>query len=316
MYTINKGEKMLLSKRMLTSIISLLFVVSLFAGVQNVFASGSNAVVETDWLEKNLNNSKVKIVFVDNWPSEKEIFMKKHVKGSVYMGIGALMGALGNGTTPPDKAKFQGIMHRLGINNGDQVVIYPAKGSSVFALSALWIMDYFGHKNLSYLNGGLEKWNKENRPSESGMKKAAPGKYKAASPNESIRADSAYVLKSLKNSNIVFVDARGTGEYKGDVNNDKNKRVGHIPGAIDLDSLNNFNADGTLKSAADLKAMYAAKGVTNDKEVITYCQAGIKASNAFFAIKHVLGYDNVKVYVGSWGEWGNRVDFNTHPIEK
>lgn len=319
MYNINKGGKMSLHKKFSAIIVFTLFTVLVLAGYQNAYAGSAGPLVETGWLAKNLDNSKVKVVFVDNWPSEKEIFVKKHIKGSVYMGIGALMGTLGNGTTAPDKAKFEGMMHRLGINNGDHVVLYGAKGSSVFTLGALWLMEYFNHDKVSYLNGALEKWNNENLPSETGMKPpAAPGKYKAGSTNESIRIDAAHVLKSLGKKDVAIVDARGTGEYTGKVNNDKNKRVGHLPGAIDLDSYTtNFNTnDGTVKSASALNAIYSAKGVTKDKTVITYCQGGIKAANAYFALKHLLGYKNVTVYVGSWGEWGNRVDFNKYPIEQ
>ncbi|MBI4682969.1 MAG: sulfurtransferase [Nitrospirae bacterium] len=303
---------MYLRRRSISCFVALFFAVSLLAVCSNAFASSAGPLVETKWLADNLNN--VKIVFVDNWPSDKEEYTKKHIKGSVYMGIGALMGTLGNGSAAPDKAQFEGMMNRLGINNADHVVLYGAKGDNVFTLGAFWLIEYFGHKNVSYLNGGLAKWNKENLPTEGGMNPAAPGNYKAAAANESIRSDAAHVLSSLKNSNAVLVDARGTGEYKGEVNNDKNTRVGHIPGALDLDSFKtNFNADGTVKSAADLKALYESKGVTKTKEVITYCQAGIKASNAYFFVKHILGYPNVKVYVGSWGEWGNRTE---NPLEK
>jgi thiosulfate/3-mercaptopyruvate sulfurtransferase len=272
------------------------------------------ALVNTQWLEDNLNNKTVKVIFVDNWPSDKEEFEKKHIKGSFYMGIGALMGTIGNGSAAPDKAQFEGMMHRLGINNGDHVVLYGATGDRVFTLGALWLMNYFGHDKASFLDGGLAKWNKEGRPTESGMHAAEPGTYKAGSADESIRVDGAYVLKNLKNDMTVLVDARGHGEYVGDVNNDNNTRVGHIPGAKDLGyQVTNFNDDGTLKSVDELKKAYEAAGVTNDKEVITYCQGGIKAANAYYALKHILGYDNVKVYVGSWGEWANRTE---NPIEK
>ena len=303
---------MYLRRKSIICIVSLLFAVSLLAVGSSAYASGASSLVETKWLEDNLNNPKVKIIFVDDWPSDKEQFEKKHIKGSYLMGVGGQMGALS--PNPPDQAKFEGMMHRLGVNNGDHVVIYGAKAGKVFTLSAVWLMEYFGHKDVSYLNGGLEKWNKENRPSESGMKAAPTGNYKAAGRNESIRIAKEDLLKNLKNSNVVLVDARGTGEYKGEVNNDKNVRVGYIPGAIDIDSQNNFNSDkGVLKSVDELKAMYEAKGVTKDKEVIAYCQAGIKASNTYYTLKHILGYPNVKVYVGSWGDW-NKADYNTYPI--
>jgi len=284
-------------------------MVSLFAGYQDAFAKDGGVLVETQWLADNLNN--VKIVFVDNWPSAKESYEKKHIPGSVYMGIGALMGTIS--PNPPDKAQFEGMMNRLGINNKDHVVLYGADGESVFTLGAFWLMEYFGHKNVSYLNGGLAKWNKENHASESGMKKADAGNYKVGSTDESIRIVADDVLKNLNKANVALVDARGTGEFNGEINNDKNKRVGHLQGALDIDSKNNFNADGTLKSAADLKALYESKGVTKDKEVIAYCQGGIKASNAYFVLRHILGYKNVKVYVGSWGEWSG-LDFNKYPI--
>ncbi len=260
-----------------------------------------------------MSASDVKVVFVDNWPKDIKQYKEKHIKGSVYMGIGAVMGALNGGN--PDQAKFEGMMHRLGINNGDHVVLYGADNDSVFTLGAFWLMEYFGHKKVSYLDGSLAKWNAEGLPTEGGMKAAAPGHYKAGSRNESIRIDAAGVLASL--SSAAIVDARGTGEYTGEVNNDKNKRVGHIPSAKDLDAVStNFNADHTIKSAADLKKVYESNGVTADKEVITYCQAGIKAANSYFVLKHVLGYKNVKAYIDSWADWSNNQDPNKYPLEK
>ncbi len=299
---------MRLSKK-LSVVVSLLFAVSLFAGFGSAFASSASPLVETQWLEDNLSN--VKVIFVDNWPSDKEVFMKKHIKGSVYMGIGALMGSIS--PNPPDQGQFEGMMNRLGVKNGDHVVLYGATGDRVFTLGALWLMDHFGHGNVSFLNGGLSKWNKENRPHESGMKAAPAGNYKAGARNESIRIVGEDILKNLKNSAVVLVDARGNEEYSGAKNEGDNPRVGHIPGALDMGYLMNFNSDGTMKSAADLKAAYEAKGVTADKEVVAYCQGGIKASNAYFALKHILGYKNVKVYVGSWGHW-SRADAGKYPI--
>ncbi len=309
---------MRLLKKNFVIVVSLVFMVSLIAGYQNAFANSvsmQKPVVETDWLQDNLENPKVKTIFVDNWPSDKEAYEKKHIKGSVYMGIGALMGTIGDGSAAPDKESFEGMMHRLGVNNGDHVVLYGAAGDRVFTLGAFWLMEYFGHENLSYLNGGLAKWAKEDRPTESGLKAAAPGTYNAAVPVEAISVNGEYVLANLKNGNTVLVDARGTGEFTGEVNNEKNKRIGNIPGAHDLGYLvTNFKDDGTLKSIDELNAVYGAKGVTKDKEVIAYCQGGIKAANAYFTLRHILGYQNVKVYVGSWGEWGNRVDFSKYPI--
>jgi len=304
------GGNMRLSMKAVVGIVSLMFIVAIFAGP--AYAGGkANSLVETKWLADNL--SSVKVVFVENWPSEKEIYMKRHIKGSTLMTLGELMGTLM--PKPPSKEKFTAAMNKHGISNNDHVVFYGATAKNVFTLSAVWLMDYFKHNNVSYLNGGLAKWNKENLPGEAGMTKAEPASYKVGSTDESIRISAEDVLKKLDNPNAVIVDARGTEFYTGKTREENVPRVGHIPGALDLDAyLINFNqSDGTVKPAADLMAFYESKGVTKDKEVIVYCQAGVKAGNAYYIFKHILGYPNVKNYVGSWKEWSKQ-DFNKYPI--
>jgi thiosulfate/3-mercaptopyruvate sulfurtransferase len=316
-----KGGKMLFQKRSIMFCISLLFVLCLFSVQQDAFAMFTslevNPVIETRWLEDNLYKTNVRVIYVDNWPTTKSEYESGHIPGSVFMGIGGMMGAIGNGSAPPDKAKFESVMGNLGVKKTDHVVVYSKDGNNPFTLSAAWLMEYFGHRKVSFLNGGLSKWKMEKRDVKTSAPAPSPTKYTAGSPNNDIYIDAENVLKNLNNSNVAIVDARGTDEYTGENNEEKNKRVGHIPGAQDLGFYEtNFNKDGTLKSAEELKAAYESKGVTRDKEVISYCQAGIKAGNDYFVLKHVLGYSNVKVYIGSWGEWSNRLDPEKHPIEK
>jgi thiosulfate/3-mercaptopyruvate sulfurtransferase len=176
-------------------------------------------------------------------------------------------------------------------------------------------MKYFSHEKVSYLNGGITKWLKEGRKTTTGAPaKVASTKYKAV-PDASILANADYVLQNLKNPKIAIVDTRSLKEYRG--NPRRNKRGGHIPSAILLDFYpTNLNKDGNFKSVKDLKAAYEAKGVTRDKEVITYCQAGVRAAHTYFALKHLLDYPKVRNYVGSWGEWGNRLDPKKYSLEK
>ena len=278
---------------------------------------GVRALVETGWLVKNLGNPAVKIVYVDDWPSRKAEYDSKHIPGSVYLGIGAVLGSIGDGSFPPNKSIFEAEISKLGISKNDHVVLYGFEGKSIFTLGTLWLLDYFGHNKFSYLNGGLKKWNNENRKTSGDSIKIKPAKYKAGASDESIRANAYYVLMHLKDPNVVIVDARGTDEYKGENNSETNRRVGHIPGALDIGYyITNFKDNGTLKSVKDLKDIYTKNGVTKDKEIIVYCQGGLKTSNTYFVLKHILNYPNVKNYVGSWGEWGNRVNFNWYPTEK
>ncbi|HBH61654.1 MAG TPA: sulfurtransferase [Nitrospiraceae bacterium] len=274
------------------------------------------ALVETQWLAGNMNKSEIKIIFVDEWPSRKADYQKKHIPGSAYLDMGTLMGTIGVGRVPPDKDNFESMMSKLGINKNDHVVLYGYEGKTIFTLGAFWLMEYFGHEKVSYLDGGLEKWSREGLKVSGESTTLKPTRYEAGAPDKSMRVDAGYVLKRLTDPQVVLVDTRSADEYNGRINREQNLRVGHIPGAVNLDSLiMNFNNDGTIKSDKDLTAIYEAKGVTRDKEIIVYCQGAMKTATTFFVLKHMLGYANVKSYLGSWGEWGNMVDFDKFPIE-
>jgi 3-mercaptopyruvate sulfurtransferase SseA len=137
MHILKVGEKVVLGRRILTSIFSLLFLLCLFFGYQNVFASGVPALVETQWLADNLKKPGIRLVYVGN-PSPKSManFGSKHINGSVYLSVKGLLNVLGNGSMPPDKAKFEALMGKLGISNDTDVVLYGAGGRNPFITNA------------------------------------------------------------------------------------------------------------------------------------------------------------------------------------
>ncbi len=308
-----------IGKRIIAVVFSLFLFMALSAGYQSALANSSvPPLVETQWLAKNLNKPGLRIVYMAGMvQNDRANFDAKHIPGSVYLDIGSLMSVMGNGSTPPDKAKFEALMGRLGISNDSYVIISGGSGGNPFITSAFWLMQYFGHEKLSYLNGGVSKWMREKLPATGAPTKITPATYKAT-PDSSIYADADYVLKNLKNPKVVIVDTRGADAYKG-VKNEQpkiNKRTGHIPGAVNLNFYpSNLNRDGTFKSVSALKSVYESKGVTRDKEVITYCQGGIRASHTYFVLKNLLGYPKVRNYVGSWGQWSN-LDPAKYPVEK
>jgi thiosulfate/3-mercaptopyruvate sulfurtransferase len=314
-----KVGKTIFSARIVAGFVSLLFVLCV-ASFQPVFANGSTSVlVETQWLVDNLKKPEIRIVYVGSMsPKSMASFGGKHIPGSAYLSIGSLMGALGDGSMPPDKAKFEALMGKLGISNDTHVVVYGTGGGNPFITNAFWLMKYFGHNKVSYLNGGITKWTQEKRGTATGAPaQITPTKYKAV-PDESVRADANYVLQNLKNPKVAIVDTRGADAYSGKMNEvpGANKRTGHIPGAINLNFYpTNLNKDGTFKSVKDLKAAYEAKGVTKDKEAITYCQGGFRSAHTYFVLKHLLEYPKVRNYIGSWGEWSN-LDPAKYPLEK
>ncbi|MBS1111869.1 MAG: thiosulfate sulfurtransferase [Nitrospirae bacterium] len=310
-----RRDAMKFKKKVLACLFSVLFLFCMFNVQQAAFANGVQPLVETGWLADNLKNPGLAIVYVGGPASKKENFELKHIPGAVYLDFGTLMGILGDGSTPPDKAKFEALAGSLGIGNDKHVIVHS--GDTLFSSAAFWLFDYFGHKKVSLLNGTITKWMNEGRATEGGPAKITPATYKAA-PNASLLATADDVLKNLKNPKAVILDVRSAGEFKGTEDPTKqNKKLGRIPGAVNLDFFStNLNNDGTFKSANELKASYEAKGVTKDKEIIVYCQGGVRAAVSAVALEHILGYPKVRNYVGSWGEWGNRLDTAKYPIEK
>ncbi len=303
---------MLLRKKVIIGVVSLFLLISLFVGYQNAHANGSNPLVETQWVEDNM--AKVKLVHVGHYiEGDKKKYDSEHMPGSVYMEMNALMGAMrGSGT--PDKAQFETLMGNLGISNDSHVVLFSTPAANPFVPSAYWLLKYFGHADVSILNGSLDKWKADGKKTIGNSADVSPVKYTASAGDASIFSDAANVLNNRKNPKVAIIDTRGGNEYNGTEKRDNIKAAGHIPGAINLNFFpSNRNDDGTYKSAADLKKAYEAAGVTKDKEIITYCEGGVRATDSYFALKDILGYPDVKVYIGSWMEWGNDAKY---PVEK
>lgn len=169
------------------------------------------------------------------------------------------------------------------------------------------------------MNGGRKKWLAEDREVTKDQPKYNRTTFKAKGPNEEIRTYLDYVKKSLGRTDKVLVDVRSPAEFTGEITappeypNEHAQRGGHIPGAVNIPWSQAVKEDGTFKSAEELGRLYQSKGVTPNKEVITYCRIGERSSFTWFVLKYLLGYPNVKNYDGSWTEWGNMV---RNPVEK
>ena len=139
---------------------------------------------------------------------------------------------------------------------------------------------------------------------------AASNQYLAGQPDPAIRTDWQYVVDHLDDSSTLFCDTRGPKEYAGtDV---RSERGGHVPGAINVEWVNAVNPDGTFRDAEALATLYGKAGFSPDKEIITYCQTGVRGAHTWFLLRELLGYPDVRNYDGSWEEYGNRTD---SPIE-
>jgi thiosulfate/3-mercaptopyruvate sulfurtransferase len=190
------------------------------------------------------------------------------------------------------------LLSNIGINKDSNVVFYD-NVSGVSAARGIWLLLYFSHQMVCILDGGFEEWKRGGYPIEL---KSNPLKYIKFSGkvNTKILATAKEVKRLLDNNHAIIVDARSREEYNG--SQIRAARRGHIPSAVNIDWNRNIEND-VFKSKKKLSKIYSK--IPKDSQIITYCQGGYRAANAFVVLKF-LGYKKVKMYLGSWGEWGNR----------
>ena len=193
------------------------------------------------------------------------------------------------------------LLSSLGISY-DKYVIFYDNYTGILAARGLWLMHYFNHYRCSILDGGFDEWKKrygiETKPNT-----PTPSNFEPKI-NKSIIASLDDVLNAINDSNSIIIDARSRDEYDGRIV--RAARGGHIPSAINIEWTNNIDK-GRMKSIEDLKVLY---NFDKNAKIICYCQGGYRAAHTYLALR-LLGYD-AKVYLGSWYEYGNRLDL---PIE-
>lgn len=198
------------------------------------------------------------------------------------------------------------LMSFCGAGQASRVVFYDGT-SGMTAARGVWLLEYLGGgARASMLDGGFSGWTAAagsggagsgGLPVETRPNAFCPSPFEPR-PNPGVIAGYEYVRDNL--GRLAVVDARSAAEYSGDIV--RAARAGHIPGAANIDWAENLRADGTLKDAGELGSVYGP--LRGNGEVITYCQGAYRAANTFVALR-LLGLENVRVYLGSWGEWGN-----------
>ncbi|MDQ3881529.1 MAG: sulfurtransferase [Thermoproteota archaeon] len=200
------------------------------------------------------------------------------------------------------------LLSNMGVTKEKFVVFYDDI-SGMSASRGVWLLLYFSHRKVAMLDGGFNKWKAEGYNTEIKTNPFMHSNFRGE-PNPKVLADFIHInsiIKSKKKRSFI-IDARSMDEYSGSTI--RASRGGRIPTAINIDWNDNLDQSGIFKSHEKLEQMY--KKLPKDAEVITYCQGGYRAANTFVILK-MLGYKNVRMYLGSWGEWGNRLNL---PIEK
>ncbi len=288
-------------------IINKIAVLITFLFTTQIAFAQSNFLVSTDWLAKNIKNQNVKIIEVSVSPG---LYERGHIEGAVnFKWHTDLVDTVNRDIISKDK--LEKLLINSGVNKDSTIILYGDK-NNWFAAWAAWIFDIYGIENVKLLDGGRHKWEAEKKALTPIATKVKPGNIKLTKTNLALRARlSDVVAVANKKSNVALVDIRSAAEYQGKIFApagvpELSVRAGHIPGAVNVSWGEAVNKDGTIKSAAELKKIYAAAGVDGSKPIITYCRIGERSSHTWFVLKKVLGYD-VKNYDGSWTEYGNSV---------
>jgi thiosulfate/3-mercaptopyruvate sulfurtransferase len=231
-----------------------------------------------------------------------EAYAAGHIPGAIHIDLWGV--SLIDTDPAPLNAFMWMIEHVLvvhGVDAATPIVVYDEQ-SGVRAARAFWFLEYFGHPSVRLLDGGFNGWVAAGLPV---TREAAPPPVSTwtGSREQDRLATWREVRDAIDRKDAVILDTRTDGEYTGSTL--RARRGGAVPGAVHIEWMRNLGAAGDFKPADELRQMYEDAGVTPDREVITYCQGGYRAANSYLALR-LLGYPRVRVYVGSWKEWGDR----------
>jgi thiosulfate/3-mercaptopyruvate sulfurtransferase len=268
--------------------------------------SRETALVTAEWLEQHLDDPKVAVVEVDE---DTTSYDKGHIKGATKL----------NWTTDlqdqvrrdfVSKEQFQALLSERGIRNDQTVVVYGGN-NNWFAAYAYWYFKLYGHQDVRLLDGGRKKWELDSRELTADAPSPEASSYVAQEQDHGIRAFRDEVVEAIGNKNLI--DVRSPDEYAGrllapaHLPQEQAQRAGHIPTAGNVPWSKAANDDGTFKSNDELRELYTDAGLDFSKDTIAYCRIGERSSHTWFALKELLGLENVKNYDGSWTEYGSLV---------
>ena len=270
-------------------------------------------LVDTAWVASHKGDPKVRLVEVD---VDTNSYEQGHVPGAIaWNWTSQLCDTVRRDVIP--QADFEALMANSGIGNDTTVILY-GDNNNWFAAWALWQLKLYGHGDVRLMDGGRKKWLAEGRELTTEVPSYPAARYEAKPADASLRALLPEVMRAEAARSHGMVDVRSPDEFTGKIVSppglpETAQRPGPIPGARNIPWGQACKEDGTFKSFDELKALYAAQGITGEKPVIAYCRIGERSSHSWFALKYLLGFKDVKNYDGSWTEWGNLVGA---PVER
>ncbi|MFE6994662.1 sulfurtransferase [Microbacterium sp. NPDC057659] len=265
-------------------------------------------LVTTDWLAAHLGEPGLVVVESDE---DVLLYETGHIPGAVKVDWHT---ELNDPVVRDyvDGAGFAELLSRKGISREDTVVIYGDK-NNWWAAYALWVFSLFGHEDVRLLDGGRDRWISEGREITTAPADRARTEYPVVQRDDS-------VLRAYKDDVVAFIgqgpliDVRSPEEYSGERTSapaypeEGALRAGHIPTAQSVPWGKAVAEDGGFKTRAELEAIYRdGAGLKDGDAIVAYCRIGERSSHTWFVLQHLLGFENVRNYDGSWTEWGSAV---------
>jgi thiosulfate/3-mercaptopyruvate sulfurtransferase len=268
-----------------------------------------DSLVSTDWLAAHLHAPDLRVVDASYYlpvqgKNARAEFDERHIAGAVFFDIDEI--ADSDSALPhmlPSPEKFASRMRKLGIGDGNRVIVYDSQGL-MSAARVWWMLRAFGHPDVAVLDGGLPKWLAEGRPVDDDPPHPRERHFTSRFDHAQVR-DKGQILANLTSRQEQLLDARSAGRFGGrEPEPWPGRRSGHIPGSFNLPYTELLDpTDKTLLPADRLLAKFSDSGIDLSKPVVTSCGSGITAAVLAFGL-HLIGHRDVAVYDGSWAEWG------------
>jgi thiosulfate/3-mercaptopyruvate sulfurtransferase len=255
-----------------------------------------NLAVGIAWLKQHAKDANLRIVDARSAAD----YEKGHIPGAVNLPVADTFDPAQQKNYPDTKEKLEALFSTKGIGNTTRVIAYD-NGKETAGPRLFWTLEYLGHTNAAVLDGGVKAWQADGGELSTETPTVQAATFTSKIDPAKMPTKQQCEL-AIGDKTKVVLDARSPQEYRGE--DVRAKFGGHIPGAVNIDWVENFTTGTTLKDPAALKSLYESKGVTRDKEVIAHCQTGQRSSATYWVLR-LLGYPKVGNYAGSWVEWGN-----------
>lgn len=263
-----------------------------------------DSLVSTDWLAQHLGEDDLVVVdaswfMPSSGRSGRDEYAQSHIPGARYLDIDDVSDR--GHSAPhmlPSAASFGAAMEKLGIGREDRIVVYD--NSPIRTAARGWFMlRHFGATQVAILDGGLQKWTAEGRPTDNSEPPARSARFAATERDEVVTKE-----QLLGGNRLPWADARGKPRFEGSEADPRpGVAPGHAPGARNLPFASLYQDDGRFKPLDEIRQLFDEAGIDPAQPFVASCGSGVTANSLIFAA-HLLGNDRTKLYDGSWSEWG------------